>query len=250
MQVVVDSLLTNYQTIGNGKKVIICLHGWADSGQTFESLSKQLAYEYEVVFLDLPGFGNTQMPETDWQLLDYANFTAKFLKKLDIKPYAIAGHSNGGAIAISGLAEGIFQAEKLVLLSSAGIRTPNSARNSTLRTLAKPAKLILNAAPQSVEQRIKQKFYRSIGSDYMIAAHMRKTFRNIVSYDVRKDAAKLQIPALLIYGGEDTSTPPKFGKMLNDIIPDSKLEIVETSGHFVHQEQVYKVADLIKEFLK
>lgn len=41
MQIIVNKLLVNYSELGGGKKVILFLHGWADSSKTFEMLSKK-----------------------------------------------------------------------------------------------------------------------------------------------------------------------------------------------------------------
>jgi pimeloyl-ACP methyl ester carboxylesterase len=250
MQIIVDGLAVSYNRSGHGSKNIVLLHGWADSAKTFESLVKQLEDDYSVTTLDLPGFGVSQAPASPWTLDDYAKVVADFLNKLKLDPTAIIGHSNGGAIAIYGLSHQYFESKKLILLASSGIREGNKLRKQALKAFAKPAKLAIKIAPKATQKSIKQKLYGAIGSDYMVAEHMGETFKNIVSADVLDDARSLRLPTLLIYGEEDQSTPVDHGKLLESAIPSSRLEIIETAGHFVHQEQVYKVARLIKEFIK
>ena len=143
MQLVLDNLLVNYTEYGSGKNVIFLIHGWADSGQTFEMLAKQLVDDmpgYKAITVDLPGFGATQPPAEPWSLEDYALFCAKFLKKLDVKSKIIIGHSNGGAIAIQGLASKSLKADKLIMIGSAGIRSA-SFKKSAMRIAAKPLTL-------------------------------------------------------------------------------------------------------------
>src|SRR5689334_4037297 len=133
MQVVVDSLLTRYTREGKGKQVLL-LHGWGDSAAGFRVLQHALAKKYCVTAVDLPGFGGTQAPPAPWGLDDYAQFVAHFFTKIEDKPvYAIVGHSNGGAIAIRGLGSGVLNADKLVLLASAGIRGTYKGRVKALR---------------------------------------------------------------------------------------------------------------------
>lgn len=250
MQIVVEQLLTSYAEIGSGKKILLFLHGWADSGRTFEGLSRELVKnnsEFKIILLDLPGFGGTAYPSVPWGLDEYAGFVAAFLQKAKLKPYVIIGHSNGGAIAIRGLAGGTLQADKLVLLASAGIRKP-SLKKGALRVLAKPAALILKAAPQATQERVRRKLYSAIGSDYLVAVHMQDTFKRVVSTDVQEDARKLKLPVCLIYGELDDATPAEFGKSLAGIIPNSTFHLLPQTGHFLHHEQVYQTADLIKEF--
>src|SRR5580692_991804 len=99
MNVVVDGLMTNYQKAGQGKKLVF-LHGWGDSSKTFAKLIQQLGPKYEVLSLDLPGFGGTETPGEAWTLDHYADFVADFLAKLGGKDvYGLIGHSFGGAVA-------------------------------------------------------------------------------------------------------------------------------------------------------
>jgi 2-hydroxy-6-oxonona-2,4-dienedioate hydrolase len=251
MQAVIDKLLTSYDVVGKGSQTILALHGWADSGKTFRPLAEQIVKEnsdYSIVLVDLPGFGATQPPHSAWGLGEYGIFVKHFLEKIKKQPGVIIGHSNGGAIAIHGLAGGVLETEKLVLIGSAGIRE-KSASKTLLRVLAKPAKLAVKAAPKTTRQNIKRKLYSAIGSDYLIAEHMQDSFKLTVAADVKHDARKINIPTCLIYGEDDTSTPPAYGRIFNSLIPKSELTIVPMTGHFVHQEQVYKVASVIKEFI-
>lgn len=252
MQVVVDGLVTSYSEVGKGKNTILMLHGWADSSLTFESLSKELvakSKKYKLLMLDLPGFGGTQQPPATWSLQDYANFVSDFLQKIEVEPDVILGHSNGGAIAIKALATGKLKASKLILVASAGVRQP-SLKKTMMRIAAKPVGLGIKALPSGTQKRIKQRVYGAIGSDYMIAEHMQETFKKVVSEDVTNEAVKLELPVCLIYGDQDTATPPEYGLLLAKAMPNSRLEIVPMAGHFVHKEQVYQVNDIIKEFLK
>src|ERR1700761_1960117 len=105
MQVVVDSLLTQYVRTGKGK-VVLLLHGWGDSAAGLRDLQAVLGKRYDVIALNLPGFGGTGNPPVAWGLTDYAQFVAHFLHKIGVSDvYAVLGHSNGGAIAIRGLGQ-------------------------------------------------------------------------------------------------------------------------------------------------
>jgi pimeloyl-ACP methyl ester carboxylesterase len=126
MNVVVNGLMINYQKTGNGKALVF-LPGWGDSTQTYLELAARLKQDYEIYLLDLPGFGNSQPPAVAWNLDDYAEFLGAWLKKMDLKPQAIVGHSYGGAVAITAASKGDI-ANHLVLLASAGIRNKNKAR--------------------------------------------------------------------------------------------------------------------------
>lgn len=252
MQVIVEELVTNYTEVGTGSHIALFLHGWADSLKTFDSLAIQFAEEnpnYKAVLLDLPGFGGTQQPNGAWGLDDYARFVQSFLTKKQYQSGLLIGHSNGGAIAIVGLANQMLTADGLILIASAGVRQ-TSTRNQALKMISVPAKLALSAAPKSVQKRVKQKAYDAIGSDYMVAEHMQETFKKVVAQDVTDEAKKLNIPTCLIYGEEDEATPPSYGEQLQQAIVNSQMKTIPLATHFVHQEQVYKVSTIMTEFTK
>lgn len=248
MQVVVDGLLTHYESTGKGSTLLL-IHGWGDSLSTYDTLTDALK-AYQVVRLDLPGFGATEPPKEVWGLTDYAQFVAAFLAKLELKPQAIVGHSNGGAVAIVGLADNVLTPKKLVLLASAGIRNRQSLRKYLLKAVAKFGKLLTWWLPKRHKRALQKKFYGTIGSDMLVAPHLQETFKRTVAEDITSHAHHLSLPTLLIYGDHDAATPVKdVGIPLHDAIPGSKLHIIHGADHFVHQQATEQVAVQIKEFI-
>ena len=248
MQIVVDSLITNYAESGQGP-VVLMLHGWGDSLAGFHSLQKSLEKKYRVITPDLPGFGQTQTPHETWGLNEYAQFVRDFLDKLAIRPHVIIGHSNGGALAIRGLGSGVLDADKLVLLASSGIRGEYKGRVKAIRLATKTGKLLTSPLPGRVKNRLRKKVYQTVGSDMLVAEHMQETFKQVVTDDVRKDAQKIAIPTLLLYGDQDTATPPSYGKQLNVLIKNSVFDEISPAGHFVHHDQPVAVLSRVEEFI-
>lgn len=250
MQVIVDDLLVSYDRRGTGKKIILFLHGWADPSETFDKLITELGDTYSIVTIDLAGFGHSQHPHMPWDVPDYANYVASFAKKLNIEPYAVVGHSNGGAIAINAVASRLIRPKKLVLLASSGIRSSDTLRKKAYMVLAKPAKLVLLPLPGHVQKRLKKSIYQKMGSDLYVAEHMAESFKKIVNYDVQAEAKNIAVPTLLIYGSQDWITPVEQGRALAGAISKSKLKIIQHTGHFLHQNKVAEVAEEIHKFLK
>jgi pimeloyl-ACP methyl ester carboxylesterase len=228
---------------------MLVLHGWGDDSRNWQVFANDFASDYEVILLDLPGFGQTESPKETWGLDEYAAFVGHFLAKAGARPVVVVGHSNGGAIAIRGLSNGSLQADKLVLLASAGIRSEYQGRKKLVRLVAKSGKLLAQPLPGRVKDQLRRKLYTTVGSDMLVAEHLQETFKKVVEDDVRQDAALLTQPTLLVYGQEDVSTPPNFGRLLHESISGSTFEIVGQAGHFVYQDQPAKVMRIIKEFL-
>lgn len=248
MNVVVNGLMTNYQKAGHGQPIIL-LHGWGDNSATFDKLIELLAGDYELFALNLPGIGQTQAPEGVWGLEDYAQFVQAWSKKVGINyPYALIGHSNGGSVAMHGVAKNILQPKRLVLLASAGVRNNRKIKKSLLKAASKTGKAITLPLPSRTRMKIRNRLYQRIGSDIGLFPQMEETFRKIISEDTQADAENIKIPTLLIYGEQDKVTPVQYGKMFRQLIKESKLEVIE-AGHFLHQEKPQQVAKLIKDFL-
>jgi pimeloyl-ACP methyl ester carboxylesterase len=250
MQIVVNSLMTQYSLSGNGKLLFV-LHGWGDSSQGILQLVKALSTKYKVLSVDLPGFGKTDAPPFAWDLDDYATFIQSFITKLDLsQPYAVVGHSNGGALAIRAIGTGKLMPRRLVLLGASGIRNGNTAKRTSMMLLAKTGKASTFWLPLKQRSQLQKRLYGSAGSDMLVVPQLKETFKNIVKQDVQADARALKLPTLLVYGAKDTATPPQFGKIYQNQIAGSRLEILHDSGHFVHIDQPQETLNLIREFLE
>lgn len=249
MQIIVDEMLTHYERAGKGP-VILVLPGWADTSLSWQPLQKLLSGKYDVIVMDLPGFGGSQQPDTAWGLDEYARFAGMFVQKLGIKHiYAVVGHSNGGALAIRALSQGHIACDKLVLVAGAGIRAVQHGRKSVLKVVAKTGKAFTRPLPQSMRQKLRARLYAAAGSDMLVAEHMQETFKRVVGDDVQQDAGHIQVPALLLYGDQDDQTPPGFGETYHELIQRSKLVILSDADHFLHVHQPAKLAEEITGFL-
>ena len=250
MQIVVDGLLTHYQLQGKGKLVLL-LHGWGDSSKGLAALQTQLSASYQVLAIDLPGFGASQVPKQAWGLNEYAEFVAAVVEKLKLKqPYALVGHSNGGAVAICGVAQDVLQPRKLILLAAAGIRHKNEARKAVLSLLAKTGNLATLWMPERYRRTLRESLYKAAGSDQLVVPGMEATFKRIVSQDVQADAARIDTPTLLIFGEQDKAVPLADGERYHQLLANSQLEVLPAVGHFVHLERPSGVGKLIQDFLK
>lgn len=252
MQIVVDGQMTYYDVYGpENTKVILLLHGWGDRASGLRILAQFLVtLRYKVIVPDLPGFGGSEPPKIPWGLTEYTNFVAHFLGKINSSPLIVIGHSNGGAIAISGIANGNIQTQKVVLLASAGIRSNYRGRKKILRIAAKTAKFFTSWLPKKLRYKLRKKAYGAIGSDMFVAEHMQETFKKVISDDVQLDAKAIRIPSLLLYGADDTATPAEYGKIFSRAINNSKLVIIPNAGHFIHIDAQAAVEQRIKEFIR
>ncbi len=249
MKVIVQNLATEYLDEGSGS-IILLLHGWQDNLHTFDALSPKLSKEFRVVRLDMPGFGKTELPKDAWNLSDYIQFVHDFIVKLNLNIAVLLGHSFGGRVIIKGLATNKLQADKLVLIGSAGIAKTKTLRTTFTRILTKIGSIVMYIPPLLFwRKQLRKKLYYAIGSDYLNAGPLQKTFLKIINEDLSSFAATIKQPTLLIWGANDEATPLTDGQKLHTLISQSQLQIFPDAGHFVHQEKTSEVVKTIKAFL-
>lgn len=249
MKIIVRNLAIEYKDEGDGP-VMFFLHGWQDNLHTFDSLISFLSFKKRIIRLDLPGFGRSEMPKEIWDLDDYIQFVADFIKKLNIQVDILIGHSFGGRIIIKGVAQKIIKANKVVLISSAGIIKNRVFRNLIFKILSKLIGLIMHIPPLIFwREKLRKKVYNLIGSDYLSAGPLKETFLKIIKEDLSENAKNITIPFFLIWGENDKETPITDAEKFSRLIPNSKLKIISDAGHFVHREKSQEVVRLIQEFL-
>lgn len=251
MKVIVDDLLVNYEDEGKGKTVLM-LHGWGTDMNSFTDLAERLQKKHRVVRLDFPGFGGSDKPRSGWTVGDYARFTRDFIEKLDLDVYALIAHSFGGRVTIKGVAEKELNPEKIILMGSAGIKPEMTAKKVAYQMAAKTGKAITSIPGLGrFRSGLQRRLYGSAGaSDYLATSSvMRQVFINAIDEDLKRYAAQITKPSLLIWGEDDDSTPISDGKTLHQLIKKSELKVVPKAGHYVFLDEPETVTKKIEEFL-
>jgi len=241
---IIKNLDVVYSDCGAGP-LLLFLHGWGVDAFSFDTLMKYFGNN-RCIALSFPGFGGSERPPVPWGVVEYAEFVRDFLTKLDFTPEIIIAHSFGGRVAVKGIGTGLLRAKKLVLIASAGV-AKKSAQTRMVGSIAKFAKIFTAIPPLSF---LRKRIKRLAGSrDYVSAGAMRETFVKVVNENLEKDAEKITIPTLLLWGANDMETPLIEAHTFRDKIRGSRLEVIPSAGHFVFQEQASAVAQKIKDFL-
>lgn len=244
MQIVVDGILTHYQSIGEKKKTLLILHGWKRSLTEWLPIANELSKEYRVVLLDLPGFGQTLRPHKSYTIYDYAEFVEKFLTKLEISRIDFIGHSFGGRIGII-LGAQTNLINKLILVDAAAVETKSlmiQMRVALNKIAIFPIKLL---APHYAEK-IKSKF----GSDdYQSSGNMRDIFINTVNADLTPLLRKVKPEALVIWGEKDFVRPITEGKFIQESIPEAHMRVVWGAGHSPYLDKQKEFMEILEENL-
>lgn len=83
---------------GSGSAVLL-IHGWACRRSDWLPIATDLADDYTVIAVDLPGHGEATTARP-WTIKELSNLIANLVDHLGFDAVSIAGHSMGGAVAL------------------------------------------------------------------------------------------------------------------------------------------------------
>ncbi|MDD5751227.1 MAG: alpha/beta fold hydrolase [Candidatus Peribacteraceae bacterium] len=247
--------------------ILLCLHGWGGSKESFTELRAALEGEDITIFTpDLPGFGAEPEPKEPWSVDDYADWVAQWLtKQSEIRnqksEILLLGHSHGGRIAIKLASRQSTRNQKpetrnlridhLYLCAAAGIPRASLKRmmGFILAKMGKAASLI--PLVKSFEPRARTLLYTLLREhDYERASPvMRRTLAKVVAEDLTPLLSAIRVPTDLFWGADDTMTPLQDGKLMHKHIAGSVLHIFEGVRHRVHRDRAMEIASVISSHL-
>jgi pimeloyl-ACP methyl ester carboxylesterase len=251
---------------GEGYPVIL-IHGFTGTAYDWRFNIPELAKNYSVHALDLPGFGYSQKPlDFKYDADGYADFVRDFLDQRGIDKAMLAGNSLGGHIALNTCARYPERVSGLVLIDSGGY--PGSKKFLLFNLMKKPVlgKLMMRLNSRStIRQALKNTILydpafatEDVISDYYNVyrtSNARKTppviVRNMTADESRTpEILKLiQSSTLIIWGEQDKVIPLYWGECFHRDITNSSLVIVPESGHMPQIEQSETVNRAITNFI-
>jgi len=252
LQINIDRLNINYIDEGNGRNVLL-LHGWGANIQTMMPIFNILKDKCRVVALDLPGFGESDIPDKPWDSFDYAEFIKKFIDKIGIKDIILFGHSHGGRISIILSSKYDNLIKKLILIDSAGLIPKRQLKYYFKVYSFKFLKLMYTtfSTGDSKDKKL-ESFYKKFGSvDYKATQGiMRQTMVKVINDNLIDLLSSIKAPTLLIWGENDEDTPLYMGKLMEESIKDSGLIVLKGAGHFSYVDCYEQFKAVIIVFLK
>jgi len=232
----------------NEQGLFLILHGWGSRAEKWQKAGELLAQKgYKVVIPDLPGFGRSGKPTRIWDIDDYCNFVSEFAERLGLEKFYLLGHSFGGALAIKYSLKFPAKINKLFLVGAACFRR-KTIRKRIFCVIAKILK-IFSFLP--CYQIFRKGFYKFVvRSDYPYAEGvMRDIYLKIIKEDLSEFLPLVQVPVIIIWGKKDKIKSIKEGRLIQEKIKGSKLEVLENAGHSLYKECPRKFIEIVDQYL-
>ncbi|HMZ90468.1 MAG TPA: alpha/beta hydrolase, partial [Chitinophagales bacterium] len=76
------------------------------------------------------------------------------------------------------------------------------------------------------------------------------TAKSAIRHNLAEEVSKITVPTLLIWGNNDTITPPFVGEEFHKLLPNSQLYFIDKCGHAPMMEQPEEFNRYLDKFLK
>jgi pimeloyl-ACP methyl ester carboxylesterase len=271
-RVEVDSVLgrtpVDYVETGEGPPLLL-VHGLGGSWRNWLENIPYFARSHRVVALDLPGFGESPMPEHPVTIDTYGEFVLAFADRIGLGPdTAIVGHSMGGFISTESVIARPDRFSSLTLVAAAGITYARMKRSQ--KDLAR---LIIRMMMPVASSRLERNFGRSrlrsaqfagviahpgrisremlweLGSYAVRAPALLQAAYSLAGYDTRHRLPEIQIPTLLVWGNQDRLVPVPAAFAYRKRIPHAELCLIDDTGHMIQLERPRRFNLDVEEFI-
>lgn len=283
----IGDLKLNYTIRGKGPIMIV---GHLSSGKIgYELTLKHLEKSFTMVYYEPRGTGKSEVPKTieEYNQTFIVEEIENLRKKLNANKIWIFGHSDQSSVALEYALRFPKQTSGLILTGTGFIGTQQETYDRRAKYEKERAKespwfaQVLKDWDYMIEHKtstdengkdlsdapIKWWCYNEESSQKVIPivkeitkAGRRKPINNQFSFETENERQKYldyqkQFPAietkiLIINGKYDTNNQPKYAEELQRVLPNSKLVLIEKSGHFPWIENSKKTFQEIENWLE
>ncbi|MCE5365274.1 alpha/beta hydrolase [Pseudomonas sp. 32.2.56] len=257
----VDGLEVEYLRGGSGHPLIL-LHGFGANKDNWNRISRYLVQNFDVVAIDLPGFGNsTKSPDIDYDVRTQVERLRSIVDALNIDNFNMAGSSMGGYIAGNFAAKYPENVQSLWLISPFGVKDSELSEMFELtqkglhpvvlpRTGREFAELMgyLFVSPPYIPSPIldhlaaESELNIDVNEKAFNQIHRMKGGTPHPELPLDKILASYTGPVLISWGERDRILHWTGSLALKKAIPHAKIEIIKNTGHLPMVESPEKTA--------
>ena len=235
-----DGFRIRYQEAGEGPP-LVHLHG--AGGLRLTSAHDLLSRAFRVIAFEMPGFGSAENQRTQ-TIQDLATTMAAAAVALGLTRFNLMGTSFGGTVASWMAVQQTHLVAALVLDAPSAIRPEGErARLRLTRGDRTPALRPSGAGSPlpAVEPALAAR---------RLALVRRLRGARTATRGWRRGCAGLEMPALVLFGTQDSVIPPEMGRVYKELIPNAHLMFVYDAGHALMVERPEAFAEVVADFLE
>ena len=237
----------SYIDEGSGE-ILILLHGLFGALSNWDGVVKEFSKTHRVIIPMLPIY---TMPIKQAGLEGLTKFVEDFVAEMELDNLNVVGNSLGGHVGLLYTLANPEKVKSLTLTGSSGLFEDSMGGSFPRR-----------GSYDYIDERVRYTFYdpntatkdlidevfettKSIPKALRIVAIAKSAQRNNLASEI----TKIKCPTLLIWGLNDTITPPMVGHEFNKLIENSKLRFIDKCCHAPMMEHPQKFNIITKDFL-
>jgi len=237
-----------YVSSGEGTPIIV-LHGLMGGLSNFGGVFNYFPEKgYKVVIPELPIY---ELSLVKTNIKNLAKFLKEFLEHIDCKKAILVGNSLGGHIAL------VFHkmypelVEGLVLTGSSGLYENAMGESYPKRGDYEFIKSKAEGVfydPKVATKEMVDEVYNTVNDRHRVIRTI-AIAKSAIRHNMSEDLPNIDIPVCLIWGKDDTVTPPPVARDFNKLIPKSSLYWIDKCGHAAMMEHPDSFNKLLHEWL-
>jgi len=263
-----------YRDEGEGKDTLLFIHGLSSYIPAWNKIFPELSKNYRCIAIDLPGYGKSSQGIFSGSVNNYNNVIFRFIKKMKLDNVTLVGHSMGGHLAIASALAFPSIIKNLILMAPAGIETFTAKEKEWIIENSQPDfyfsagdEQIINAFKSNffnmpddvypmIEDRIRMREYPNFHDYCQIITN---SLKGLLDEPVYNLLCKISQPTLIMFGKNDKWIPNKYlhkelttediANIGGNLIPNSKVVMIDNCGHFIPFESPITLINEIKYFL-
>lgn len=250
------------ETFGEGKPIVL-VHGWAMHTGIWREFALQLAQNYQVTCVDLPGHGRSEkidpftLPQISAELVKvvpeqscWLGWSLGATVALDIAgryPERVSSLillAGNPSFTSAGLGASAWPGMAIRLLDAFAEQLNENCQTTLLRFLS----LQVNALPdpKSLLRKLKTAVFECAAPD---TNTLQGGLNLLKQADLRPLLAELHIPVSVILGGLDTLVPVAVGQNMRQLLPSLELNIIDRAGHVPFLSHSEETLAIISRFM-
>jgi len=237
-----------YVEEGEGE-VLMLLHGLFGALSNFYDIIEHFRGSHKVVIPILPLY---DLPLEETTVSGYVQYVERFVAYKGYGKVIVLGNSLGGHIALIYTLQNLEKVKGVVLTGSSGLfesaMGDSYPKRGDYDYIKRKAELTFYDPKHATKELVDELF--DIVNDRNKVIRVLATAKSAIRQNLAEEVSKITAPTLLIWGKDDTITPPFVGEEFNKLIPNSKLIFIDKCGHAPMMEQPEEFNRYLDIFLK
>ncbi len=232
---------------GSGEPLIL-LHGLFGALSNFEPLIEYFRKQYRVVVPVLPLL---ELDLLHTSVGGIEKFVHKFIEHKQYKNVHLLGNSLGGHVALLHILKHPENIKSLILTGSSGLFENGMGdtypKRGDYEYIKKKTALTFYDPAMATKELVDEVF--EITSNRLKVIKIIALAKSAIRNNLGEELKEIQQPTLLVWGNNDTITPPFVGREFNKLIPNSELHFIDKCGHAPMMEVPEEFNKILHEFL-